>query len=114
MILCGNIFLDELSSTFNLKCVLCEKESKRYTDFVNHVRKKHKELEEKKTAPPPRPTIKKIKNEDDQQQPLQSEDEEKPQIEVEVEIKDEMDVDALEEFTDNIKYDEQAMEVSEK
>lgn len=45
MIICGNIYLDEIKKTFILKCVICEKKSKAYTEFTKHIKKKHKSLD---------------------------------------------------------------------
>lgn len=107
MILCGNVFVDELKNTFILSCVLCKKKSKRYTEFTSHIKAKHKDFKEKE-ATPPRPIVKKIKNEDDEP----DEENKEPKAEVDVEIKDEMDVDGLEQFTDELKYDVNEVEVN--
>lgn len=107
MILCGNVFVDELKNTFILSCVLCKKKSRRYTEFTSHIKSKHKDFKEKE-ATPPRPIVKKIKDEEDE-----PDDENKePKPEVDVEIKDEMDIDGLEEIADTIKYDANEAEVS--
>lgn len=116
MILCGNVFMDELENTFVLCCVLCKKKSRRYTDFTSHIKAKHKDLNKKEATPPSSRYIsKKIKHEDntdkddyDDDDDVNEENEEKPGVE----IKDEMDVDALEQFADDIKYDVQEIEVS--
>ncbi|XP_065370448.1 zinc finger protein 93-like isoform X4 [Calliphora vicina] len=104
MILCGNVFMDELTDTFILCCVLCKKKSRRYNDFTSHIKSKHKDLTEKE-AKPSRQAVKKIKHEDDSDDDDDEDHEEHEGTKPEVEIKDEMDVDGLEEFTDEIKYD---------
>lgn len=121
MILCGNVYVDELKNTFFLCCVLCKKKSRRYTEFTSHIKAKHKDISEKEATPPSsqRQIAKKIKHEDSDDDDDDDNDDddygnERDQLEdtkLEVEIKDEMDVDALEQFTDDIKYDVQEMEV---
>ncbi|XP_023292581.2 zinc finger protein 678-like isoform X2 [Lucilia cuprina] len=109
MILCGNVFLDELKDTFILCCVLCKKKSRRYNDFTSHVKAKHKELNEK-GATPSRQIVKKIKDEDDSDDDEDEGQDESEEQKPEVEVKDEMDVDPHEEFIDDIKYDVQEIE----
>ncbi|KAI8127117.1 Zinc finger protein 227 [Lucilia cuprina] len=109
MILCGNVFLDELKDTFILCCVLCKKKSRRYNDFTSHVKAKHKELNEK-GATPSRQVVKKIKDEDDSDDDEDEGQDESEEQKPEVEVKDEMDVDPHEEFIDDIKYDVQEIE----
>ncbi|XP_073812848.1 uncharacterized protein [Musca autumnalis] len=45
MIICGNIYLDEIKKSFTLICIFCEKKSKGYTEFTKHIKKKHKTLD---------------------------------------------------------------------
>lgn len=110
MILCGNVFMDELKNTFFLCCVICKKKSRRYTEFTSHIKTKHKDLN-KKEATPPKHTAKRIKHEDSTDEDYDDGHDESENTKPEIDIKDEMDVDALEEFTD-IKYDVQEIEVS--
>ncbi|XP_037827375.1 zinc finger protein 732-like isoform X6 [Lucilia sericata] len=109
MILCGNVFLDELKDTFILCCVLCKKKSRRYNDFTSHVKAKHKELNEKGAAPS-RQIVRKIKDEDDSDDDEDECQDENEEQKPDVEVKDEMDVDPHEEFIDDIKYDVQEIE----
>lgn len=100
MIICGNIYLDEISQTFLLKCVLCEKKSKAYTEFTKHIKKKHKSLDPEETPKEKRLTLHRpiqevVKLEDE------NDEEEKPLIQ----IKHEMEMEILEEFSDEAKYD---------
>ncbi|XP_073847340.1 uncharacterized protein [Musca autumnalis] len=51
MIICGNIYLDEIKKSFILQCVFCEIKSKGYTEFTKHIKKKHKTLDGKDVYP---------------------------------------------------------------
>ncbi|KAM7344340.1 uncharacterized protein ACRADG_011102 isoform 4-T4 [Cochliomyia hominivorax] len=118
MILCGNVYVDELKNTFFLCCILCKKKSRRYTEFTSHIKAKHKDISDKETTTAPssqRQIVKKIKDEDSDDDNEDDEcdgidKEEMEEAKPEVDIKDEMDVDALEQFADDIKYDVQEIE----
>ncbi|XP_075165143.1 uncharacterized protein LOC142237646 [Haematobia irritans] len=99
MIICGNIYLDEINKTFILQCVLCEKKSKAYTEFTKHIKKKHKKFEETGVefcAEPQSVVVKEENNYFDEDY-----DEEKPLIQ----IKHEMEMEILEGYSDVVKYD---------
>lgn len=101
MIICGNIYLDELNKTFVLECLICEKKSKAYTDFTKHIRKKHKTLEgrDQQLHTSPIPNIIKKESEDEELAP-ENDDEEKPLIQ----IKHEMEMEILDDMTAGLQY----------
>ncbi|XP_059225360.1 zinc finger protein 141-like isoform X2 [Stomoxys calcitrans] len=105
MIICGNIYLDEINKTFVMQCVICEKKSKAYTEFTKHIKKKHKTLdagdqhqEDLVTTTPPPLTLVPVKREDDFDP--EEYEEEKPLIQ----IKHEMEMEILEDLS-HVKYD---------
>uniref|UniRef100_A0A1I8Q475 Uncharacterized protein n=1 Tax=Stomoxys calcitrans TaxID=35570 RepID=A0A1I8Q475_STOCA len=104
MIICGNIYFDEMNKTFVMQCVICEKKSKAYTEFTKHIKKKHKTLDAEdrhrenlvSITPPPQTLVKR----EDQFDPEEYE-EEKPLIQ----IKHDMEMEILDGLSDVVKYD---------
>uniref|UniRef100_A0A1B0BE62 Protein krueppel n=1 Tax=Glossina palpalis gambiensis TaxID=67801 RepID=A0A1B0BE62_9MUSC len=85
MIICGNILVDFKSNKFLLKCILCEKKSRLYRDFVKHIKNKHKH----ETSPLPQQK-EEVKLECEQQQ-QQDEDELSTKGDVSVNMNADMD-----------------------
>ncbi|XP_075165142.1 uncharacterized protein LOC142237645 [Haematobia irritans] len=98
MLICGNIYLDEINEKFILQCVLCDKKSNAYTEFTKHIKKKHKKIQiglEEDSQP------QSVVKEENNLLDFEDNEEEKPLIQ----IKHEMEMEILEGPSDVINYD---------